>query len=332
MPALIGMYEDHFDDRGDFEIIAIHDSTVKSLAELDKKTARIQTKFWGGKKLPFTVLLDLDSQTEKTYGVDAHPTSILIGPDGNVVGHISLKTFEEKLTPLPASALLARARDQTFNVAWHLDSKVKVSDLASYLSKRIGCEIQLDTKGLDDAGYSGDSPLPIAVAATGHSIRGLELLILEPLGLELRANELDPSRLSLTKISNPEGRESFAESDDLRRRDAEISKFFDLQMDKGPGKKETSNDRTIIEIEGKSLFQTIVLIENEFGVPIAVDTSSLLDSSIPADLKINGTLDTNQKLDSLARLLEKHNLRGIVKFGVLLLVPIKKAGTSPFAG
>lgn len=337
------MYEDHIDHRDEFEIIAVHDSSVKSFAELDEKLVKIRERLWNGRDLPFTVLLDLDSKTEDAYGIDRHPTSILIGPDGNIVGHVGVEAFEKKLTPLPAVAYLERARDRTFNVAWHLDSKVKISDLASYLSMRIGPEIELDTAGLDDTGLSADSPLPIAIAATGHSSRGLELLILEPLGLQLQPNKLDPTKLSLTKITNPAGRESFAESEDLDRRNATVRELLKSGIDSASKDKadedkadednadektasdDASNARNIVRIEERSLFETIVLIERELGIPTAVDTSALANGTISADLKINGTLDTQQHWKSLRALLEENNLRASVKFGVLFIMPSEKS-------
>ncbi len=291
---------------------------------MDEKTINIRKKHWGGKELPFTVLLDFDSKTEQEYGIDSHPTLILISPDGIVVGEISLKAFEEKLTPLPAIIYLERARDQHFNIAWHLDSKVKLSEMASNLSRWIGPEIKLDTTGLDEAGFSADSSLPVAVAATGHSIRGIELLTLEPLGLELRPDELDPKKLLLTKIKEPNEREMFAESDDLEKRNAELRKLLKSKMDAKVLPDETTSGRNIVQIENKSLFETIVLIEKELGVPVAVDTAALIDGSIPADLKINGKLDTKRQWASLRTLLEKNKLRAVVQYGVLFIKPARQ--------
>lgn len=87
LPRLIDFYEKEKSDR--FEILAFHDATVKSFAELDEKLAEIKRKHWKGRDLPFPILLDASGETVKRYGVRAFPTTILIDPDGRLVGEAS---------------------------------------------------------------------------------------------------------------------------------------------------------------------------------------------------------------------------------------------------
>jgi hypothetical protein len=72
-----------FEDK--FEILAFHDASAKTLAELDEKLEAIVRDRWGGKQLPFPILMDSTGQTIDNYGVNAFPTTILIDPDGNLV-------------------------------------------------------------------------------------------------------------------------------------------------------------------------------------------------------------------------------------------------------
>ena len=64
LPELIAFYEDHAEQRGKFEVLAIHDDSVKSFAELDKKLASIKKNRWQGKELP---LSDLGEVTPKGF-------------------------------------------------------------------------------------------------------------------------------------------------------------------------------------------------------------------------------------------------------------------------
>ena len=85
MPGLIDFYEQHQDDER-FEIIAFHDASAKTFEELDEKTAKAQEKLWGGRELPFPVLLDESGSTIEQFGIRAFPTMILVDPEGKLVG------------------------------------------------------------------------------------------------------------------------------------------------------------------------------------------------------------------------------------------------------
>ena len=97
MPALIEYYGKHKSDQ--FEVIAFHDARVKDFAELDQKLAdkKIREQYWGGKDLPFPVLLDASGETIRQYGVQAFPTTILIDPEGRLVGRGSEKLLEQAM-------------------------------------------------------------------------------------------------------------------------------------------------------------------------------------------------------------------------------------------
>jgi hypothetical protein len=79
------------------QFLAIHEPTAKSFADLDPKMEPLKTKYWGGKDLPFPILLDSSGETLKRYGISGFPTTILIDPEGRVVRGGNLKMLEEKL-------------------------------------------------------------------------------------------------------------------------------------------------------------------------------------------------------------------------------------------
>ena len=108
MPGWIDFYDAHAKDRDKFEILAFHDGTAKTFAELDEKTVQSRKRYWGGRDLPFPILLDATGQTIKTFDVHAFPTTLLIDPEGKMVGHATEEQLEAKLPPLPMPVRVAR--------------------------------------------------------------------------------------------------------------------------------------------------------------------------------------------------------------------------------
>ena len=85
LPSLARFRDKHKDDRR-FEIVAFHDASVGSLAELDRKLTEkgIRQKHWGGRDLPFPVLLDATRETLNRLQIHAFPMTILIDPQGRL--------------------------------------------------------------------------------------------------------------------------------------------------------------------------------------------------------------------------------------------------------
>lgn len=85
MPALSKIYEEYRDLRDRFEVLAFHDNSVKDFDELDENLKPAMKAYWGGKPLPFPVLLDTTGETVMAYGINSWPTSFLIDPEGKIV-------------------------------------------------------------------------------------------------------------------------------------------------------------------------------------------------------------------------------------------------------
>ena len=83
MPALMALH-DQFADKG-VVVIAVHDGSVKSIAEMDERIAAVRARQWFGRDLPFLVALDGAGASTTAYGIASFPTSLLIDRDGNVV-------------------------------------------------------------------------------------------------------------------------------------------------------------------------------------------------------------------------------------------------------
>jgi len=104
LPRLIRLHERYRALHDRFAIVAIHNAAVKTLAELDRRTAAARARFWGGKPLPFPLLLDDDSLTYTEYGVSMFPTFMLVDPAGKVVERGDPERLEAELKKLQAAS------------------------------------------------------------------------------------------------------------------------------------------------------------------------------------------------------------------------------------
>ena len=92
--AFYDKYEAH---RDKFEILAFHSASAKTFAELDAKMKPIVEKTWGGRELPFPILLDATGESLRRFSIKALGTHVLIDPSGRVVQSDGLKTLEARL-------------------------------------------------------------------------------------------------------------------------------------------------------------------------------------------------------------------------------------------
>jgi thiol-disulfide isomerase/thioredoxin len=167
LPAWIDFYEDHAVDRDKFEVLAFHDQRATDFSELDEKLKPIVAKAWGGRPLPFPILLDTTGETIKKLGVRAFPTVLVVDPKGHLVQVPEEQFAEEylaaRLTPLPLERRFARLLDRgmPLNV---LDS-AKLADQVAFLAKVGRIKIQLDPEALKAAKVDNDTPVPLELSA-----------------------------------------------------------------------------------------------------------------------------------------------------------------------
>jgi hypothetical protein len=185
LPGLIDLYEAHKEHRDKFEILAFHDGTVKDFAELDKKLERPRQAYWGGRDLPFPVLLDATGQTIKDWGVRAFPTTVLIDPEGKLVGEAGEEELEAKLPPLPVAKRVSLALDR--NVSLGVEDPT-LGDACNFLSRRARLPVRLDPEKLKAAGVSAETRLPLTLAGS-LSLRSWLNLLLEAENLTYEADD-----------------------------------------------------------------------------------------------------------------------------------------------
>ncbi|HEV2701818.1 MAG TPA: redoxin domain-containing protein [Steroidobacteraceae bacterium] len=98
MPKLISFYENHTAQRDRFEIVAIHSPDGKSFAGIQPAYERLEKSLWNGKSLPFPLVFDATGNTQKRWGIEAYPTSLLIDPAGRLVGWGTIEDLKAKIT------------------------------------------------------------------------------------------------------------------------------------------------------------------------------------------------------------------------------------------
>jgi thiol-disulfide isomerase/thioredoxin len=88
LPKLMKFYEEHAAQRDQFEILSIcidYGGELKSMADVDRALEPIVKHVWGGKTLPFPILLDPTFKTWERFGLPGLGTVILIDPEGKLV-------------------------------------------------------------------------------------------------------------------------------------------------------------------------------------------------------------------------------------------------------
>ncbi len=99
IPALLKFYDEHKGQRDRFEIVSIcidPDGELNSLEDLDRALRPIVTEVWGGRTIPFPILLDNTFKTWESFGLLGLNTVLLIDPEGNLVEG-DLAVLEQKI-------------------------------------------------------------------------------------------------------------------------------------------------------------------------------------------------------------------------------------------
>lgn len=97
MPELIAFYDQHAAARDRFEIVAVHSSDGESFQAIHGAYDRLVARAWGGKTLPFPMVFDSTGETQKRWGIEAMPMSLLVDPQGRMVGPGTIADLAAKL-------------------------------------------------------------------------------------------------------------------------------------------------------------------------------------------------------------------------------------------
>jgi hypothetical protein len=203
---LIDFYELHKDARDKFEIVAFHVGNEKSFDEIDKNLTSFRQLYWFDRHLPFPSLIDSTGKTAKLYGVTAFPTTVLIDPDGKLVGNATEEQLEAKL---PAVAMIAKITQGLDKMVQYTFDDPTLSDAIQTLSKESRIPIRLDLEALKAVAIGPDAKIPYKMAGLVTLRSGLNLVLA---GLDLGFEQDDKGlvitrkqKASLTeKLSQPQ--------------------------------------------------------------------------------------------------------------------------------
>lgn len=303
LPALIGLYEDHADHRDKFEVIAVHDSSLKSFAALDPKLPKLKERFWQGKELPFPIVLDAGA-TVTQYSVREFPTGLLIDPEGNLVGPASITDLEAKLPPVSAARKWARHRDLHRNISWAWgESGYTPTGFADFIKNFTQCVVEVDAEALKACGLTPESKLPLVMGGGEVSLRSIEELVLAPHGLGV-VPAADGKKLL---IANRRGADPASHLQKLH------AKELNALLDRATAKP--------LEIEEQPLLDALKLVGREYAVPVALDPKALLAGKLDPKAQVRGRLGPGDLRTALTKLLAPLGLRIVVTQEVLLVTP-----------
>ncbi len=205
LPGWIDFAEDHAADRDKFAILAIHDPKGTDFAMLDDKLGPIIKRSWGGRALPFPILLDTTGRTVKDYAVAYWPTVVILDPEGRVAdvpqtrGLNAEDFLASKLAPLPAPARVARALDRDLNLRTYEGETL--ADLIAFYAGEGRIKVRLDPDEMKGAGVDADAKGHLAVGGR-LTLRAWLNLTLGPFGLTYVADG-DGLRVVRRTADNP---------------------------------------------------------------------------------------------------------------------------------
>jgi thiol-disulfide isomerase/thioredoxin len=299
MGSLIDLYEDHAAERDKFEILAFHDGTVKDFSEMDAKTEHSKKTLWHGRDLPFPVLLDAQKgrhgATIEAFEINSFPTTILIDPQGKLVGQIAPQLFEEKLTPIPKATRILRAIDR--DVAFGMNGG-RLASTIKFLSEETRVPIKLDDAVLKAAGIHPDASTHLTISGS-LSLRSWLDLLLDPLGMEavLGADGLTivPARPDKTReLSEPQ-----------KRCAARIEQVM----------KQTVS----FDFKDATLTQVAAHFEGKAGENFVLDPKGRQNGAINPDATVTGAAQNIPLRQALEQLLKPLGLVPVVKDEVVVI-------------
>lgn len=299
LPRLVELQDELSSHRDRFAILTVHHTSAKTLEELEPELERVTKTFWGGKPLPFPILLDSTGQTLKDYHVQAYPTEFLIDPEGRLVRtRGGAEDFlKEKLLGSKPEGRLERQLDRS--LGFGLDEMPLDLALHYLLGGETRAAARRVPDGLKAAGVDPGEPIPLTLSAQ-LSVRSWLDLFLGPFGLMAEVGEDE-----IAVIRRRPGIAPVAPS--ARQREATT------RLEGVLGRPLTFNFR------GTTLADVVKTLAERTGEPIALDPVARRAGAIDPEAVVTGS-DGGRPLGvALEALLRPLGLRPLVRDEVILL-------------
>lgn len=300
MPALIDFYEAHRDHRDKFEILAFHDASVKNFAELDEKLVDIKKQRWGGRDLPFPILLDSTGATIKEFGITHYPTVVLIDPEGKLVGETGDEALEEKLPPLPIAVRIARALDR--QVTSNVDD-TPLAEAIERLADRARIPIRLNEEALKRAGVAPTDVVPLKLAGQ-LSLRSWLNLVLEAYRLTFSADS-DALVIAPRAVGeDPPPQDSKPQRSCLARIEARLK------------------ENTSFDFKDQSLASVAAHFEKETGENFILDPTARKNGKLDPNATLSGSAENKPLGETLMGLLRPVGVTFVIRDELVVLTPL----------
>jgi len=299
LPALVEFDKEFRDHRDKFVILTFHDTSAKSLDELEPRLEQVSKLHWGGKPLPLPILLDATGQTAKNYNVRAYPTAFLIDPEGRLVrftGRVG-KDLRDKLVPLSPDRRLARELDEP--LTFGIDEMPL--DLALYYLVGWGDhgEVRPIPEALKAAGVDPGELIPLTLTARLTHRSWLELF-LSPFSLtyEIRNGDIV---LTARKSGGVPAAASARQREAAQRLEGVLTK------------------KLIFDFRATSLADVVKTLADRTGEPFAIDPVARRAGSVDAEATVTGS-DQGQPLGAaLDQILKPLGMHPVIRDEVVLL-------------
>ncbi len=180
IPRMMEIYDDHPDERDKYVVLTVHSSIMgKDFAEVDEKLKPVVRNIWGGRMMPFPILLDSNGTIQQTFGVQHWPTTLLFDPDGKLVNEIQPDDLEKRLRPIPLAVSLPRQLDRNLGVYF---DDYTLETAINALKNTTNREFEVDPAALKSLVLREKTKIPLTISGLISLGSALELL-LDPLDL-----------------------------------------------------------------------------------------------------------------------------------------------------
>lgn len=300
LPRLVELDKELGSHRDRLAILTVHDTSAKSLAELEPRLEQVSKTFWRGKPLPFPILLDTTGRTIENYAVRAYPTEFLIDPEGRLV-RLHGTTIEDFLERELGSHDPGRRLAQQLDRPQEFGVDEMPLDLA--LHYLLGGTTRVAARRVPDAlkaaGVDPAEPIPLTLSSQ-LSVRSWLDLFLSPFGLiaEVRGDEI-------AVIPRQPGIAPVAPSARQREAAARLEGVL-------------GNPLTF-DFRGTMLADVVKTLAERTGEPIALDPVARRAGAIDPEAVVTGS-DGGRPLGvALEQLLKPLGLRPLIRDEVILL-------------
>jgi thiol-disulfide isomerase/thioredoxin len=299
IPEMMEIYDDHPDERDKYVVLTVHAPDGKSFAEVDEKLVPIIRDIWGGRMMPFPILLDSEGKIQKTFGVSHWPTTILFDPEGKLVGEVQPEELAKKLKPIPLAVSLPRQLDR--NTGIYFESPTLKQAIAN-LKMWTRSEYELDPEAIKSLGQGDETKIPLTISGQVSLRSALELL-LDPVDLAVKVG---PKGYAITR--KPSGDPSAA---------AQPSAFQTQCAARIERKLRES--KFTYDFDKAPLEKVAAFFEQSSGENVVLDPKGRMQGKIDPKTPITGSGKDVPLGEALEKLVAPLGLRAVVRDEVIVL-------------